>query len=87
MKKALMMLTLGIGVSAVVAEHVPVEVQQLIDSAMSGKNPNMVSFNTDAPHMGLGPGTKLSDVQAGEPIHLYWFDTDSIRKLDGRMRR
>ena len=75
MKKALIMLILG--VSAVLAEKVPVEVQQLIDSAMSGKHPVMVHFNMNVPHAAY----KLSDLKAGEPIHFYWFFPDSVKKL------
>ena len=61
---------LGVGVSVVAAEKVPVEVQRVIDSAMAGKYPIM-----------LDAGFKLSDLTAGEPAHLYGFNRDSIEKL------
>jgi hypothetical protein len=67
MKKAMMMMVGG--VSTAMAEQVPVEVQQAIDNAMSGKDPQLVSFCVDHARSGY----KLSDVKTGEPIHLYGF--------------
>jgi hypothetical protein len=64
------------------AEQVPVEVQRVIDSAMAGKIPIMNEISADPVHIGLDSGTKLSDLQAGQPIHLYGFNKDSLDKLD-----
>lgn len=73
-----LMLMLGVGVSAVAAEQVPVEVQQVIDSAMAGKIPIMADFNSSYAQFGY----KLSEMQAGEPIHLYQFNYDLIKNTD-----
>ncbi len=81
MKKIMIFLMLW-AVSAVMAEQVPVEVQRVIDSAMAGKIPIMNEISADPVHIGLDSGTKLSDLQAGQPIHLYGFNNDSLAKLD-----
>jgi hypothetical protein len=70
-----------LGVSAILAEQVPVEVQKVIDSAISGNDAAMSSFNENAKGIGLDSGIKLSDLKAGEAIHLYWFIADSLDKL------
>jgi hypothetical protein len=69
MIKILVMLILG--VSAVLAEQVPVEVQQVINDIMSGKG----NYFTPPNYI------KLSAITAGEPIHCSWFVGDSLIKL------
>ena len=72
MKKMVMMLLLG--VSAVLAEQVPEDVQLVIDNAINGKYPISKEFIQD--------NLPASGIKAGRPFHFYWFDNDSIAKLD-----
>ncbi len=78
MNKILMILILI--VSPAIAETVPVEVHQFIDSAMSGKV-HSAGWGFIDYFLGLENGSKLSDLKAGDPIHVYRITADSVRKI------
>ena len=81
MKKMVMILMLG--AIAVLAEQVPVEVQQVIDNALSGKefNQRVINFIRECRSYGFDSGSTLADIKAGTPFHLYTIDSDSLKNL------
>ena len=73
---------LGVGLCAIAAEQVPVEVQQVIDSAKIWKGKGMSGFYDNIRYIGFDSGTKISDIKYGEPFHFYLFTMYSYVNLD-----
>ena len=82
MKTIIIILMLGVGLCAIAAEQVPVEVQQVIDSAKIWKGKGMSGFYDNIRYIGFDSGTKISDIKYGEPFHFYLFTMYSYVNLD-----
>jgi len=83
MKKVLIMLILG-AISVVTAENVPTDVIKVMNDFMSGNSPHSSTFTGMAAAWGLdsGTSTQLSDLKAGDPIHMYRMFGDQLKGKD-----
>ncbi len=69
-------------ISVVTAEKVPADVIKVMNNFMSGNNPHSAPFNGMATGWGLDSGTKLSNLKAGDPIHMYRMFGDQLKGKD-----
>jgi hypothetical protein len=79
MKTTLLLLMLSAG--AVLAEPVPPEVRQVIDTAAQVSDGRLVAFYATRVKKGFDAGPVLHDVKIGRAVRVYGFVADSLRKL------